>query len=234
MEFTLVSCSYNTPDVTLTMLKSFVSVYNVEKNFPIILMENSTDERTVSLLNECGVPFIRNVGMRHENAMDIALKLCKTKYALVVDTDVLFYRPLDSYFKENTIVGEVCGDRGGAKLYPRVHPWFMLVDVEFANRNEISFYDEKRLGIIERNRAPGIIYDVGSSFYEDFVKVGNVIDTKDDRNFMDSFYHYEGMSWRGSCGDIALQNINSKNYEKFAIDSLKYKDVSLVGKFAML
>lgn len=239
MDFTLVTCSYNTPEVTLTMLKSFVTVYSVEKNFPIILMENSTNEQTVELLVESGVPFIRNVGAKHERTMDIALKKCKTKYALVVDTDVLFNRPNDSYFQENSLVGEVCGDRGGLKLFPRVHPWYMLVDMEFANRNDVSFYDEKRLGIVDCSVCgdvdrSGRIYDVGASFYEDYAKIGKVVDTKNDKNFMDSFHHYEGMSWRGSCDDIELQKMNSKNYEKFAIDSLKYKDVSLVGKFAML
>jgi len=46
-DLTLISCSYNTPEVTITMLKSFFAHHD---STSVLLKDNSTDNKTELLL----------------------------------------------------------------------------------------------------------------------------------------------------------------------------------------
>lgn len=192
VNLTLATCSYNTPDITITMLKSFFKYHDTTT---VLVCENSTDNKTKQLLNQYKVPYITNEGGLHAPSVDLLLQNCKTDYMLLVDTDIIFLQNHENIFKQFiemdlTLLGEICGDRGGKKLYNRVHPWHCFVNVKYIKSNNIKFYDKNRL--LKRDSEK--IYDVGASFFEDIkkcnLKIGNI-------NLQDKYYrHYEGMSWR--------------------------------------
>lgn len=199
---TLISCSYNTPDVTITMLRSF---FTHHEKTEVLIIDNSTNNDTLEILESSNIPFIRNKGGLHIQSVDTLLSNVKTKYALLVDTDIIFYKdhtPIFNKFKEMELamLGEICGDRGGKRIHNRVHPWHCFLDVEQINQHKIKFYNpEKQFSKSDK------IYDVGCTFFEDIkncnLKIGDI-------KLEGSYYkHYEGMSWRtkrygSSDGDI--------------------------------
>jgi hypothetical protein len=66
----------------------------------LIIVDNSTNSDTQSLLYDHKVPYTVHPGMSHGDGVNEALKLCKTKYALLVDTDVIFTQDHSSIFKQ--------------------------------------------------------------------------------------------------------------------------------------
>jgi len=189
---TLATCSYNTPDVTITMLKSF---FNYHGQTAVLVCENSTTDDTANLLISLNVPFIRNKGGLHAPSVDLLIENCKTDYMLLVDTDVIFLKnhqdKVNTFQQMDlTLMGEICGDRGGKSLHNRVHPWHCFINVKHIKEHNIKFYDYDR----QIKRDGSKIYDVGASFFEDIrkhkLKIGNV-------SLQDTYFkHYEGMSWR--------------------------------------
>jgi len=189
---TLASCSYNTPEVTLTMLRSFFKYHGDTK---VLICENSSEEETADLLVKENVPFIRNQKGLHSPSVDILLDKCSTDYMLLVDTDIVFLKNHQDIFDQFvnmdlTLFGEVCGSRGGKSLYNRVHPWHCLINVKHINQHNIKFHDHIRLS----DRTSPKIYDVGASFFEDIRKAGLKVGNAKLEDIY--FKHYEGMSWR--------------------------------------
>lgn len=189
---TLTSCSYNTPQVTVTMLQSFFKYHDKTR---VIVADNSTNNETITLLKKFKVPFIENKDNLHSPSVDLLIEKCDTDYMLLVDTDIIFLRKHDAILKQFidmdlTLLGEICGDRGGKKLHNRVHPWHCFINVKNIKKYNIKFHDSNRLS----KKIDDKVYDVGASFFEDIrshnLKIGNV-------NLQDKYYrHYEGMSWR--------------------------------------
>ena len=136
--------------------------------------------------------------------MHQALARCRTRYALLVDTDIVFRRsvlgPLDALRRHDlALLGEVCGDRGGFRLHPRVHPWFCLIDIDRIHANGIGFHDDERIRATGSEGFFGNVplaastrerlYDVGATFYEDIDRAGlRIGDAELEPTF---FCHYE-------------------------------------------
>lgn len=244
-DLTLITCSYNTPDITLTMLKSWMHVHNRTQR--VMVCDNSTNDETKSLLYDRKIPYVTHTGMSHGNGVNELLKLCKTKYALLVDTDVIFLKDHSAIFQQFkdmdlTVMGKVEGDRGGKSIYNRVNPWHCFIDVEKVKQHDILFFDEKRM---KDSFSSNKIYDIGSTFLEDVkkhkLKVGNV-------DLSNRYYiHLEGMSWYknkfdGSKEDTGIDfggthnNLNyvkahEQKYQYFLNLKQQYKDVKITGKF---
>jgi len=208
-DLTLITFNFNTPEVVTNMLQTFVK-HNGTGPHKLLLYENSSDEKSPVELEKHKLPFIRQIDARHAPSVDRALYDCKTKYALVVDSDIEFKKrigPLfDMFIKEGAaLMGEVCGSRGGYNLYNRVHPWFMFVDIESIQNHGIRFYDEKRIEETDSchfyQAVPLLLryddvwrYDVGATFYEDVINAGlKVSNYKAEPEY---FIHFEGMSWQ--------------------------------------
>lgn len=217
-DVTLISCSYNTPQVTITMLKSFLAYH---KPIDIFILDNSTNDETSKLLEENNVPYEKNPKGLHTTSVDKLFKKVKTKYALLVDTDVVFLKPLDPIFKkfkENnlTLLGRVCGDRGNKSIHFRVHPWFCFINLDNIRKNNINFYNPDKHSLLEQTK----LVDVGCTFYDD-IKSNNLLigDINIENNY---FKHYEGMSWRtkrfstGPEGDIDVdENATHNNHRMY-------------------
>jgi len=236
---TLITCSYNTPQVTENMLKSFLSIH---PNTKVLISENSTNDETRCILAKYDIPFFVNSGGLHGPSVDLLLEKVKTDYALLVDTDIIFLRscvPAFEEFKKNSlaIMGEIAGDRGGKKLHKRVHPWFCFIDLKKIRENGIKFFDAERM----RSRGE-IRYDVGSSFFEDIRKAKLLIGNLFGEGYY--FKHYEGMSWRvnrygSKDGDldtnesdthnnVALYNYGLQVNERYQKDTEAFNSIELV------
>lgn len=244
-ELTLITCSYNTPDITLTMLKSWMCIHNRTQR--LVICDNSTNNDTKSLLDEYKVPYISRPGMSHGDGVNEALKLCKTKYALLVDTDVIFLKDHSVIFQQFkdmdlAVMGKVEGDRGGKSIYNRVNPWHCFIDVEKIKHHNITFFDESRM---KASFSTNKIYDIGSTFLEDIkncnLKIGNV-------NLENTHYsHLEGMSWYknkfdntkedtgidfgGTHNNPAFVNAYEQKYQAFQNIKQQYKSTKISNTF---
>lgn len=244
-ELTLISCSYNTPDITLTMLRSWAAVHNEPQK--VIICDNSTNEETADILSKNNIPYIRQIGDTHGNGVNKLLEKCETKYALLVDTDVIFlknHKDIFEQFKNQslTLLGKVEGDRGGKQIYNRVNPWHCFINVEDIRNNNIIFFDEKRM---KDSFSRSKIYDIGSTFFEDIKEKKLKIGTVDLSNRY--YYHFEGMSWyknkyNGSEKDTGIDfggthnnygyvNAYNTKYASFQDIAAKYKDITIKNKF---
>jgi len=185
-DLTIVTCNYNTPDLIINLKRS------IEKHCPVlpkILIIDTGEHPMMDFQN------VKMLNTSHGNAVNAAFDLVKTKYVLLVDSDVLFLKDIKKpyeKFKEGgfVLMGEVVGDRGGKSLYPRVNPWFCFIDLEQLKEHDINFYDHHRTKEIKSER----IYDIGSTMFEDVIKADlTVANAKMENKY---FKHYEGMSWR--------------------------------------
>lgn len=240
-DVTLISCNYKTPMMIETMIKSFV--YHHGKCENILIMENSPLSHVASenILLDNNIPYDLVSGRTHSQSLDKAFELCKTRYALVVDSDVVFnqnVKPyLDLLIETNThLAGTVCGSRGGYNLYDRVHPWFMFIDVETIKAHGIKFHDQER---IDRTESQGFYrnvpiqinngnwyYDVGATFYEDVKNAG--LHTADVPALENLYTHYEGSSWRSHHPAPSYQEACRQVHDYYArAVEPKYRDVDI-------
>jgi len=243
-DLTLISCSYETPKIVETMLKSFV-FHHPNIKTKLLIMENSKNDETELLLESYCFNFVKTTGGSHARTLERAIKECKTKYALVVDTDIIFNQsivPLFEDFKSKgvSLAGVECGDRGGFQFYTRTHPWFMFVDVENVNNNNISFVNMEKLErtgsvgffFLTADNFPkndGLKYDVGATFREDIVEAGLIVENRPDYELY--FTHYEGSSWQRGCGDPNIKLNGDQTWERYQVEIEKYKHVDIFDKF---
>jgi len=244
-EISILVCSYNTPLHVITMLKSFVAIHG-EGTFNIIIMENSTNDDTRKLLDENNIPYIKNPGGTHSKSIDEMILTCNTKYALLVDSDIIFTQKIDKLLdvmqKNNgTLMGEICGDRGGYRLHSRIQPWFCLINVDNIKKSRIRFHDEDRINksgshyfyqavpLNPNVNNPIPFYDVGATFYEDIDKQKlNIIDAK---GIIKYYKHFEGSSWQRASEHPEYIDHGNKVYIQFCIEAEKYKAVNIKEKF---
>jgi hypothetical protein len=243
-DLTIVCCSYNTPDVFELCLKSFVFHHG---NGPhrIVIIENSTGLATQELLDLNNIPYLKNPGGTHSLSVELGLGLVKTRYALLIDTDVLFKQPIDAVFRffqqqQFTLLGEVQADRGGFLLYPRVAPYFCLIDMAPIRSAKIRFHDEER---IKRTRSDGFFkhipinyeqkhrryYDVGSVFYENVKK--NNFQIGHLKNIADVVFHAESLSWALQTGLRPYTELGKQRQEAFYNTAMQYKGVEIRNCF---
>jgi hypothetical protein len=240
-DLSLITCSYNTPLVIETMLKSFKYHHVNQDKINIVIIENSTDDETKKILDANNISYTINPGGTHSKSIDIAFSKCKTEYALVVDTDIIFLANIEILFnsiQQNMadLVGIECGSRGGYNLMMRIHPWFMFVNIASIRKHNIRFHDDERIiktnsiGFYSNTPINTIIkespmYDVGATFYEDVKNIGlKIANLPIIQNF---FWHAEGLSWRrhsGQPGFEKLDTIIRNSYQK-CIDKFKNIDI---------
>lgn len=243
-DLSIVSCSYNTPEILELCLKSFV-FHHGKGPHKVVIVENSTNSETQSMLDLNNVPYIKNPAGTHSTSIDLGLDMVKTKYALLIDTDLIFNKNIDIvfvFFKQQqlTLLGEVQGDRGGFLLYPRVAPYFCLIDMEAIRLAQIKFHDEHKIALShsegffkniplnfeERNQR---FYDVGSVFYES-VQNNNfgISNYEDIREFV---FHAESLSWAMQSGIECYREMGKERQDKFYNMAEKYNDIEIKNCF---
>jgi len=243
---TILTCSYNSKIHIETLLQSFAKVHG-DGCYNLIVMDNSTNDETSVFLDNNNIKYIKNPGGTHSKSIDRLLHECTTKYALLVDTDVMFIQPINKLMEimqtnDGTIMGEICGDRGGFKLHCRIHPWFCLINVDNIKKHNIMWHDQKRIDStnsgyfyntipihpIKNNTIP--YYDNGCTFFEDINNAKlKIIDT--GKSLTKYFRHYEGHSWHRTSGNSGFEMIGVKMHKVFLHDRELFKDTNIKDKF---
>jgi hypothetical protein len=199
----ILTCNYNTPDITKNMLRSLIktSFFLLDR---IYVMDTSpiSGELHQHLVTDTVIEDLPNYP--HGRAVNYALDFIKNDHVLLIDSDVIFHKdisPIYEKFKDGdfTLLGNVSGDRGGKSLYPRVDPWFCFINRRHLIDRGIRFFDEERT---LKSRNTDRIYDVGSTMFEDVINADLRIANFNGENKY--FKHYEGMSWR-------VQKYNPRN-----------------------
>lgn len=241
MDLTIVTCDYNTPELTKNLISSIrrhcSEVYN-------IIVVNTGYENYKTEYQSEGVLVYNFLNSSHGNGVNYALnQLVKTRYVLLVDTDVLLLKdiakPFEKFKQNNlTLMGEVVGNRGGKLLKQRVNPWFCFIDLKQLKDNDIKFYDHYRTKELKSD----IIYDIGSTMFEDCIT--NNLKIGDFKMEGIYFKHYEGMSWRvqkynpnngdtdidigGTHNNIALYEYGLKVREQYLKD-IQYENTNKIS-----
>lgn len=194
MDLTLVTCNYNTPNLVERLLQS---LKHTSSQLPKILVVNtSTEEDSDKFLSEKKINYINLKGASHGEAVNLAFEKVKTKYILLVDSDVIFLKDFLLVFEKFkfsnlALMGKVVENVGMKNLYARVEPWFCFINLEVVKQNNIIFFDKERS---KKSKEENIkIYDVGSTMFEDILKADLTIGDADLENKY--FKHYVGMSW---------------------------------------
>lgn len=193
MDLTLLTCNYNTTDLTINMLKSLKLT---SSKLPEAIVINTSDSENSDLLQDNNIPYFNYRGASHGEAVNLGLTKVKTRYVLLVDTDIIFLKdflPVFDRFKLGnfTLMGKVVGDVAGKKLYSRVEPWYCFIDLYKLKINKIKFFDRDRT---KNSKHSDRVYDIGSSMFEDIVSNNeNIADVNLENKY---FKHYGGMSWR--------------------------------------
>lgn len=227
------------------MLKSWVAHHTASQQ--LVLIDNSTNNDTKYLLKQNNIPYISEVNGTHGNGINTGLRSCKTKYALLVDTDVVFLKNHSDIFEQFkamdlTLMGKIEGPRGGKNIFNRVNPWHCFINIDHIKTHDITFFDEKRM---KESFKTSKIYDIGSTFFEDIknakLKIGNVdLST----NY---FFHLEGMSWYsnkfdptredtgidfgGTHNNPALVTAHKHKLQMFNNLKQKYTSIDITNKF---
>ena len=244
-DLTILVASYNTPLYILRMLQSFVAIHG-DGPFNILIMENSTDLETRKLLDENGIDYIGNPGGTHSESVDVLIKACNTKYALLVDSDVIFLHPINKLIEtmkanDGTLMGETQGDRGGYKLFDRIVPWFCFINIDNIKKYKINFHNQilidktnsnyfyKAIPINPHTNNLERFYDTGATFYKHINdKKLTILNTKGINKY---YKHFEGTSWRRTSGHEGYIKLGNAVHESF-LSETKYLDaISIKEKF---
>jgi len=233
-DVTLITINWNQQKVMELLLKSFVKFHYKNEKLNLLLVDNGSDDNSKQWLIENNIPFISlNENIGHEQAINHIYPMIKTKYALIVDTDILFLKNVyDEYlplFNEETkLIGEYLDSN--PQLVPRVGAWFFFYDIEaMRNKNVNTFRDTENWS-----------YDVGSWQTEKIIQNGfkihkiPLVGGHQDRDIYgmvyDTHIHFVRVSWNlNNHGDRTDEVLKRR---KFIIDKVnEYSDIDLKNKF---
>jgi len=193
MDLTFIFCDYMAPKLGQNLIKNIRKFHSE----PILAASTGEDIDWWSLpYDKQKVDWYSLPATVHGEGVNLLLQKVKTKYALLLDSDVFLLKPIsDLYAKmekfQLDMMGKVVGDVAGKKLYPRVEPWFCFLNARKINEHKVRFFDRRRTE--ESKQKPGRVYDIGSTLFED---MENRIWSVGDLDCSEKWYrHYGGMSW---------------------------------------
>lgn len=223
-DLTLMLCSFNTPDVVLACLRSWV--YSGNPKIKLFVAENSTDDRTLKILQDADIRFVHLPSARHDDGVNELMTYCQTKHVLLVDSDVIFLKQIFPVYGRyintgSALAGEYCDDRAGMKIRPRMQPWFCFIDSELWSLNNW------KMGLGHDMSKPNS-YDTGSLLYESVTKSGRKI-TDLGSSIYQYIRHFEGMSWRYTVQ--GYQTLYDRTRGEFLRETAKLSTVNINGFF---
>ena len=125
---------------------------------------------------------------RHAKTIMYLLDFIKTRYLLLVDSDVVFttnFISVYEYFKKSGAVLQ--GYLRTTYNHPCIAPWACWFDIDAINKNHLKFYDSNRMLYINN----AMDYDTGASLYEDVQALGLKCNYTKDNTF---YHHFKGGS----------------------------------------
>ncbi len=232
-DLTLLTVNWNQQPALELMLKSYVRHhYHNDEKLNTIIVDNGSTDNSINWLTGLNIKhsaLVENFG--HENAVNHVYDDIKTKYCLIVDTDIEFTTsivPYLDYLKDGCVaVGDLINNVkfGETAIKPRLGAWFILFD-----------YEKVREAGIDIFRDPTVTdwtYDVGSWFFEQIVKK-NLIYHSLSKNevshiaYYEKFIHLGGVSWDMSNGRHGDRFTEIESKRNLVIQKLvEYSDVEL-------
>ena len=232
---TIISCSYNSPWLLRNMIHYIKKFYDISD---ILICENSDNvddlkENVLFLENE-GIKYIINNYKKrqhfddHAHGVRLLFDNVKTKYALLLDTDIELKKNindiLDMMESNNAVAAGYIGNRLNTRT--RIYPWFMLVNIEMIKKYELYFNEEQvhsEYTLSEQNKPRP---DTGSQFleecFENKLPVLKINDVCEDYNHTPWHIHHEGLSWSEKRSENAIfthrQNKNIELKERWKND----------------
>jgi hypothetical protein len=181
----------------------------------LLVSENSElqENETTSFCKDNNIEYISSNGRRtHSEGVRELIPKIKTKWGLLVDTDIIFRANpedlIDKMEKDDCVIcGYTCGNRGGKLMVSRVHPWFMIFNADICKKENFRFdcqgskHEDPNIEYLEplfpQNK--GKIYDAGSRFLEEIVFKGykflSINSACKNENDTPWYFHFEGLSW---------------------------------------
>lgn len=237
-DITLVCVNWNQQPCVELLLKSYVKRHFIGSKLKLLLVDNGSKDGSKEWLNLMGVPFVDfNNNHGHENALNMIYGDIKTKYVMLVDTDVEFLGNVFSYvmeMKDGCIsVGELIDKNymNDIKIKDRISPWFWMFDYEAM----------REIGVDTFRTKEDWTYDVGSEYWEKMVSAGytnyNLIrkSGNQDNDLVSMQYdkvsHFGKVSWdiETKHGDRKTEVERRRHYIRERLEL--YKDVDLTNKF---
>lgn len=184
-DFTLLTVTFNNDDLTLCMLNSFIKSNGyIPKT---LIIDNGTTQFTriksgneIKVFDNTCQHITGQYGQcskNHCSTIDYALKnLVTSKYAILVDNDILFKPNVKEYLDSFDMNKFDCaGEIGWDDAPPiRLFPYFCLINVEKFRNEKLNYFDNDRcIGPGSKEvgkRGPGTqcwYKDTGCSFLED-------------------------------------------------------------------
>ncbi len=216
--FTIITCSYNTPIITECLLKSYYKYHPDIQHKIIVVENSNDKNKTQDMLDKYNVPYVKGREVLpnsptnddwwyHHTGLDWAVNKCTTPYCLIVDTDILFRSSIVKFFKIFASQPEYVGMgehipkdvpktftdgkvvvASNKYVLPRIHPCFMLLDVNFFCENKLTFSEPKKTNLPDNE-----CYDIGSYLLQRIYELGKQtirIEANDP-----SYIHCGGLSW---------------------------------------
>ncbi len=237
---TIIIASENTKEALHLCLLS-IRKYT-KAPYRVIVIDNFSTDGTLKLLEQ--FPWVKVVmisgikmGERHGRALDIGVKMVRTKYFLAMDSDVeiLDFNWLKDILKkaaENdaAFVGEIRpkyrGDYWG-KFKERALPYCLLVKTEFFKKNNCTFVPQYRWGYRYQS-------DVGADILLKTRKLNHSYGLIDE-NIANKLFHYENLTlanifkdkeWKDEFekqlgSDPRIDASKKKGYHKIVSDTIK-------------
>lgn len=173
-DITILSATFNRHDFTLSMIKSWFSLFHPRSTLSptFIILDNSTDTffpnkpnsfiKVVDNTNYKNTPNFNQPSKNHASSIAWAMQThISTRYLMLCDNDILFKPSIVKLLAlrhQYDIIGEIGWDRVPPA---RIYPYWCMIDMDFVNTNNISYFDESRCMIANA------IMDTGCSFYVD-------------------------------------------------------------------
>lgn len=185
-DITILSANFNTPDLTLHMIKS--AFLQIGRTIPVCIIDNSTiwpmpisSNTLITVIDNTNFKHTPNYGQcsaNHCSSIEYAMNTIQTQYILLCDTDVLFKPMIKNILNVPNGSYDVCGEVGWDK-HPgdRLFPYCCIIDNHKKRANGISYFDSNRimvncLGIPYNKDHPPkdnvqAYFDTGASFLQD-------------------------------------------------------------------
>ena len=259
---TLISCDYNTPLMEITMLRSFFKeCYGVVNKVLVSVNSDKDDIDKYSMYDRAGIDYIKNPGMSHAEGVQSLLDNITTKYALLVDSDVIFVKNIKSviedYIKSKIVLGGHLDESGfdgnswensdfykgmNIKINSRIHPCFMFINNSFLKKNNIKFANADK---IEATKS-SCFYNMFNGEHSipgnevPYYDVGgtlyeDVIEAKGKVNsslvLSDYLIHFKGMSWVLNPLHDASVDVKNTAKSKYATYAKVYDKLKTVDIF---
>lgn len=170
-DLSLLTVNWNQQPCLELLLKSYVKHHYNGEPLKLMLYDNGSDDGSKEWLLKNEIPFFNCDGnMGHEVAVNCLFEEIRTKYALLVDTDVEFKDNVYCYVNHINGIQGSAGEMidknyiNSVKIKDRVSPWFFMW-----NHNMVDLFGIKKF------RDPDChdwTYDVGSWFTEQLQNAG--------------------------------------------------------------